>query len=263
MTKDKDIHAEVEKAYGAVARQQGACGPRASSCCAGNTCCGPTAQTMPEADLGLSCGNPVALSKLAPGHIVLDLGSGVGRDVFLAAEIVGPQGRAIGVDMTMDMLLLANKNARLFTERTGLDNVEFRQGHIENIPADDASIDVVISNCVINLSPDKPAVFREVFRVLKPGGKMIVSDIVLNRELPDELKNDDDLYAACIAGALLRRDYLAAIAAAGFGSVDILSDRIYAASQACCDPITRTAPDLLEGVASSVTLQAAKPSSSE
>ena len=256
----KNIHAQVEKAYGAIAREQTGCtGSTESSCCSGGSCCGADTATMPEAELGLSCGNPVAFSHLKSGDVVVDLGSGAGKDVFFAAQAVGPQGRAIGIDMTMDMLLLANKNAELFSERTGLDNVEFRQGHIENIPVDDASVDAVISNCVINLSPDKTAVFREVFRALKPGGRMIVSDIVLNREIPDEVKSDENLYTACIAGALQREDYFAAIKSAGFPEIDILADQVRSVEDAQTDPIASTVADQLAEAASSVTLVAVKP----
>jgi len=260
MTSDKDIHAQVEKAYGAIARGQAGCaGSLESSCCSGSSCCGADTSTMPEAELGLSCGNPVAFSQLKPGDVVVDLGSGAGKDVFFAAQAVGPGGRAIGIDMTMDMLLLANKNAGLFKARTGLDNVEFRQGHIENMPLDDASVDAVISNCVINLSPDKVAVFREVFRVLKPGGRMIVSDIVLNREIPDEVKSDENLYTACIAGALKREDYFAAIKSAGFPGIEILADNVRNIEDARMDPIAGPLAAQLATTASSVTLLAVKP----
>ena len=213
---------------------------------------------MPEAELGLSCGDPVAYSHLRPGDVVLDLGSGGGKDVFLAAQRVGPSGRAIGVDMTPDMLALACRNAEKFRKRTGLSNAEFREGEIEHLPVEDTSVDVVISNCVINLSPDKPQVFREVFRVLKPGGKMMVSDIVLNRPFPESLRDDEDLYAACLAGALLREDYLGAIRAAGFGLVEVITDREYEASSVCDDPITEEVADALEGVSSSITVMAVK-----
>ena len=260
MTSDKDIHAQVEKAYGAIARGQAGCaGSLESSCCSGSSCCGAGASAMPEAELGLSCGNPVAFSQLEPGDAVVDLGSGAGKDVFFAAQAVGPGGRAIGIDMTMDMLLLANRNAELFKARTGLDNVEFRQGHIENIPVDDASVDAVISNCVINLSPDKAAVFREVFRVLKPGGRMIVSDIVLNREIPDDVKSDENLYTACIAGALKREDYFAAIKSVGFPEIEILADDVRNIEDAGLDPIAGPLAEQLATAASSVTLLAVKP----
>jgi SAM-dependent methyltransferase len=256
MSTREDTHRLVRKAYGSVAKQHSSCcGPKPS-------CCGKAAsapgQPIPEAELGLSCGDPVAFSHLRPGDVVLDLGSGGGKDVFMAAQKVGPSGRAIGVDMTPEMLALARRNAAKFRQTTGLSNVEFRQGEIEDLPIDDASVDVVISNCVINLSPDKPQVFREVHRVLKPGGKMVVSDIVLNRELPDEAKNDEDLFTACIAGALLREEYLKAIRDAGFQTLEILNDRLYASSNACDDPVTSPVASVLEGVASSITVMAVK-----
>jgi SAM-dependent methyltransferase len=214
---------------------------------------------VPEADLGLSCGDPVAFSKLQKGMTVVDLGSGAGKDVFLAAEIVGPQGLAIGVDMTSEMLKLAGENLKKFTGRTGLKNVEFRAGVIEKLPVRDREADMIISNCVINLSPDKPAVFKEAFRALKPGGRLIVSDIVLNRELPPALKKHAGLYAACVAGALLRCDYLAAINGAGFKRVVLLSDKTYSSADACFDPITVKAGKALDGAASSITVLAFKP----
>jgi len=214
---------------------------------------------LPEgANMGLCCGNPTAIAALKSGEVVLDLGSGGGFDVFLAGPRVGPTGRVIGVDMTPDMRAKARGNVAAYRERSGLDNVEFRLGEIEHLPVADASVDVVISNCVINLSPDKPQVFREVFRVLKPGGKMMVSDIVLNRPFPESLRDDEDLYAACLAGALLREDYLGAIRAAGFGLVEVITDREYEASSVCDDPITEEVADALEGVSSSITVMAVK-----
>jgi len=252
---ERDTHDLVKRAYGEVARARSSCcGPQAS-------CCTDAAYTVPdhpvpEAELGLSCGNPVAFSHPEPGDVVLDLGSGAGKDAFLAAQRVGDGGRVIGVDMTPEMLALARKNAVRFFETTGLVNVEFREGTIEALPVEDASVDVVISNCVINLSPDKPRVFREVWRVLKPGGKMVVSDIVLNRPLPESARNDASLYAACIAGALLREEYLQAIRGAGFDSVALLSDRTYKASQADGDPVTGPSADALAGVAASITVLA-------
>ena len=251
----EDVRERVKEAYAAVAREQSGCCCGSSSCCGAGGPCSPDA-LVPEAELGLSCGDPVALAHLSPGEVVLDLGSGGGKDVFLAAQAVGPTGRAIGVDMTPEMLMLGLRNARFFTERTGLDNVEFRQGHVENVPVDDASIDVVISNCVINLSPDKDAVFREIHRILVPGGRMIVSDIVLNEKLPEELKNDANLYSACIAGALLREEYLDAIRRAGFERVELLTDRTWSTDCVAADPITREAKDVPEGIASSITVLA-------
>ncbi len=252
-------HDLVQKAYGEVARKQSSC-----CCSATSSCCGDDKpysvpdHPVPEAELGLSCGNPLAFGFINKGDVVLDLGSGAGKDVFLAAQKVGDAGRAIGVDMTPDMLALARKNAVKFFTTTGLANVEFREGHIENLPVEDASVDVVISNCVINLSPDKPQVFREIHRVLKPGGRMIVSDIVLNRPLPPSARDDANLYAACIAGAMLREDYIQSAMEAGFETVEILSDHTYKTTNAFEDPITSDSADILAGVAASVTLQAVK-----
>jgi SAM-dependent methyltransferase len=255
MTNDKNVHEFVKEAYASVAKS--------SSCCApSQSCCGSKAvdsHLIPESELGLSCGDPVAFSQIKTGDIILDLGSGGGKDVFTAAMITGPTGLVIGVDMTDEMLDLAKKNALAFKTRTGLDNVEFRKGYIEELPVDDSSIDLVISNCVINLSPDKPQVFREVFRILKPGGRMVVSDIVLNRELPESLKSNQILYAGCIAGALLREDYLDAIRSAGFGTLNVIKEIEWSTSQAGDDPITRRLGDiLLEVSASSITIMAEK-----
>jgi SAM-dependent methyltransferase len=172
------------------------------------------------ADLSLGCGNPTAMASLREGQVVLDLGSGAGIDCFLAAEKVGPTGRAIGVDMTPDMIDRARENAR--QEKIG--NVEFRLGEIEHLPVADASVDVIISNCVVNLSPDKPQVFREAFRVLKLGGRMFLSDIVLLKELPRAVRESIDAYVGCVAGASLKADYLAAIGAAGFRDVEIVKE---------------------------------------
>jgi SAM-dependent methyltransferase len=213
-----------------------------------------------EAELGLSCGDPVAFSLLRPGHVVLDLGSGGGKDVFLAAQMVGPTGRAIGVDMTPEMVALARRNAEKFRQATGLANVEFHEGEIESLPVGDSSVDVVVSNCVINLSPDKPQVFREVFRVLKPGGRMVVSDMVLNRPLPEALREDEGLLVACLAGALLRQEYLAAIRDAGFESVDLLTDEPYRVTGGCESHFARGAAALLDSVAASITVLAVKQS---
>jgi len=239
--KNRDVHDAVKKAYGKAAK--------GSSCCCSKPCCGGSSDhPVPEAELGLSCGNPVAFTQLKEGDVVLDLGSGAGKDVFLAAMKVGPKGKAIGVDMTREMLELASSNARKFHESTGLQNVEFLEGQIEKLPMDDACVDVVISNCVINLSPDKAAVFREVYRVLKPGGRMVVSDIVLEKPLPADVQDDQDLYVACIAGALAREDYLRAISDAGFGTIKILADICYADGSG----------KLAAGSAASITVMAAK-----
>ncbi|HUT61469.1 MAG TPA: arsenite methyltransferase [Phycisphaerae bacterium] len=251
-------HKLVREAYADAARRQSPC------CGTGSPCCGdPKAYTVPdgpvpEAELGLSCGNPLAFGYINKGDVVLDLGSGAGKDVFQAAQKVGDAGRALGVDMTGEMIDLARRNALKFRQTTGLKNVEFRQGLIEDLPVEDASVDVVISNCVINLSPDKPKVFREVHRVLKPGGRMTVSDIVLNRPLPPSVRDDPGFYAACIAGALLREDYLRAIGEAGFRKIEVLADSSYQASCACDDPIVSSVSDAMNGVASSITVRAVK-----
>jgi SAM-dependent methyltransferase len=169
-----------------------------------------------EANMGLSCGNPTAFASLRPGETVVDLGCGGGLDVFLAADKVGPTGKAIGIDMTPEMLALARRNA------AGRSNVEFHQTTIDRLPLPDASVDCVISNCVINLAPDKRAVFREIARVLKPGGRLAVSDIALKKPLPPELGNDLMAYVGCIAGAILIDDYQTGLSAAGFDAVQII-----------------------------------------
>ncbi|KKG14392.1 arsenite S-adenosylmethyltransferase [Methanosarcina sp. 2.H.T.1A.6] len=204
------------------------------SCCSGGGCCGDSSsadlsksfgyseadvQAVPDANLGLGCGNPTAFAELKPGDIVLDLGSGAGFDCFLAAQRVGSSGKVIGVDMTPEMVEKAQANAQKY----GYLNVEFRHGDIEALPVDDSSVDVIISNCVINLAPDKEKVFREAFRVLKPEGRMYVSDMVLLAELPEDLQNDKELLAGCVAGAVLKEEYLNLLIKAGF-SVKILAE---------------------------------------
>jgi len=258
MATEENTHDLVQKAYGDVARKQSSCCGPSRSCCDEGKPYTVADHPVPEAELGLSCGNPLAFGYINTGDVVLDLGSGAGKDVFLAAQKVGDSGCVIGVDMTPEMLALARKNAVKFFTATGLANVEFREGKIEDLPVEDASVDVVISNCVINLSPDKPQVFREIHRVLKPGGRMTVSDIVLNRPLPDTARNSADLYAACIAGAMLRDEYLQAIRDAGFAKVEILSDNTYQFADACEDPITSDVSDVLSDAAASITLLAIK-----
>jgi SAM-dependent methyltransferase len=171
-----------------------------------------------EANMGLSCGNPTAMAHLKPGEVVVDLGSGGGLDVFLAAQKVGPTGRAIGIDMTPEMIELARKNAA----SAGLTNVEFHLATIDRIPLPDASVDVVISNCVINLAPDKPAVLREIARILKPGGRLAISDIALKKRLPQVVQNDLAAYVGCIAGAVLIDEYRDQLADAGFADVAVI-----------------------------------------
>ncbi len=191
------------------------------------SCCGPDLREtlyvagetggLPESVASYGCGNPTAIAGLKRGQVVLDLGSGPGLDCFLASKEVGPEGRVIGLDMTPDMLDLASANS----EKLGVTNVEFRRGEMEAMPVDDESVDVIISNCVINLSPDKDAVFREAARVLKPGGRMHVSDVVLSRELSADEKDDLALWAGCASGALLEADYLQRLERAGFRDVRV------------------------------------------
>jgi arsenite methyltransferase len=216
----RDMNAEnvretVRHGYARIAQDHGSC------CGPAPTCCGsaPVASdnlakhigysaeelaALPEgANMGLSCGNPNALAALQPGEVVLDLGAGGGFDVFIAGRRVGPSGRAIGVDMTPEMLAKARKNLMVYRERSGLDNVEFRLGEIEHLPVADAIVDVVISNCVINLSPDKSRVWREIARVLKPGGRVAVSDLALLKPLPPALAESVEALVGCVAGAVL------------------------------------------------------------
>ncbi|HEY31607.1 MAG TPA: arsenite methyltransferase [Dehalococcoidia bacterium] len=195
-----------------------------------------------EARMGLGCGNPTALVSLKEGEAVLDLGAGGGIDCFLAAIAVGKTGKVIGVDMTPEMLHRARDNAR----KGGYDNVEFRLGEIENLPVADNTVDAVISNCVINLSPAKTRVFKEAYRVLKPGGRVMVSDMVLVKELSEEIKNSLAAYAGCVAGASMKEDYLATIANAGFENLEIVSEQSYGSGE-------------LEGTVLSISVRAFKP----
>jgi len=174
-----------------------------------------------EAVMGLGCGNPAALAELRAGETVLDLGSGAGVDVFLAANKVGPQGKVIGVDMTREMI----DKASTIAKSSGYENVEFRLGEIEKLPVNNSSVDTVISNCVINLSPDKAKVFSEAYRVLRPGGRLVISDIVADRILSDAMRSDLDAWAGCIAGALEQQEYLGKIRGAGFGDLEVASNR--------------------------------------
>ena len=243
----------VREGYAKIAKQS-------SSCCAPvNSCCGSTdlaqdisksmgyteeeLKVVPEgANLGLGCGNPVALASLREGETVLDLGSGAGFDCFLAASKVGKNGRVIGVDMTPEMIERARENA----SKGNYGNVDFRLGEIEHLPVADNSVDVVISNCVINLSPDKAQVFKETYRVLRPGGRVMVSDIVLLKELPDAVKSSVAAYTGCIAGASKKEDYLAVIASAGFQDVEVISEVFLGTGE-------------LAGLAASVNVRAIKP----
>jgi ubiquinone/menaquinone biosynthesis C-methylase UbiE len=230
-TKSSEIKDFVKNRYGEIARSE-------VSCCCTPSCCEGTSldvalsigyskedlERIPEeASLGLGCGNPVALASLQEGETVLDLGSGGGIDVFLAATKVGGRGKVIGVDMTKEMIIRARKTAVKY----GYKNVNFRLGEIENIPVDNDSVDVIISNCVINLAPDKEKVFKEAYRVLRPGGRLMVSDLVTEEELPGEVKKSFEAWAGCIAGALVKEDYLNSIESAGFEKVSIVSESTY------------------------------------
>lgn len=220
MNQTASIVTVVEEHYGAVARGEASCcGAPAQDVAAAIGYSAEEIAAGGDANLGLGCGNPLALTQIAPGMTVLDLGSGAGFDAFLAWQRVGPTGRVIGVDMTGDMLALARQNAA----KRGAANVEFRQGLIEHLPVESASVDYVISNCVINLSPDKPAVFREIARVLKPGGRFAVSDIVLLKPLPEELARDIGAYVGCISGASLLTDYLGFALNAGLRELQLPS----------------------------------------
>jgi arsenite methyltransferase len=224
MTRD-DVHEIVQDRYGEIARQGslgGCCGPAPAEVATRIGYDRAAVESAPAgANLGLGCGAPLAHAALRPGETVLDLGSGAGFDAFLAAREVGPAGRVVGVDMTDDMLARARANA----VSAGIDNVEFRKGYIEALPVANASIDVVISNCVINLAPDKLAVYREAARVLRPGGRLVVSDIVLDAPLPALVAASTAAFTGCVAGAELRADYLRAITDAGLADVTVLADR--------------------------------------
>jgi len=227
----EEIKKYVKKRYGEMAKAR-------VSCCCPSCECGPSLielgkgigyseedlRNVPEAsNMGLGCGNPVALAALKEGDTVLDLGSGGGIDVFLAAKRVGHIGKVIGVDMTEEMITRARSTAKKY----GYTNVEFRLGEIENLPVEDNSVDVIISNCVINLSVDKGKVFREAYRILKPGGKIMISDLVTEGELPEKIKKSFDAWAGCVAGALEKNEYLDTIRKAGFKKVKVVSESSY------------------------------------
>jgi len=233
----------VREGYAKVAQTECSCYATESSCCSGPSVAEDISrqigytdedmQAVPEgANLGLGCGNPVALASLIEGETVVDLGSGPGFDSFLAARRVGQTGRVIGVDMTPEMLDKARENAR----KGGFENVEFRLGEIEHLPIADNSADAIISNCVINLVPDKKAVFADAFRILKPGGRLMVSDIVLLKELPRAVKESVAAYVGCVAGASIKADYIGAIEKAGFDPVEVVEEKQFPVKLMANDP---------------------------
>jgi SAM-dependent methyltransferase len=231
-----DIRDAVRERYGKVAEEKEG---EPHGCCGGNCGCGSTVSlegigysqeqsaAIPEgANLGLGCGNPLGHAEVKPGETILDLGSGAGIDVFLASRDTGPTGHVIGVDMTPSMVSRARANAA----KGGFQNVEFRLGEIENLPVADGAVDVIISNCVINLSPDKPRVFAEALRALRPGGRAVVSDLVLVKPLPESVRNSVEAYVGCVAGASMKDEYLSMMRAAGFERVEVLEQSQYGAA---------------------------------
>ncbi len=273
---DDTIKKSVRDRYARAAKKQGTCcgtspcgnenaGVNGESSLLIGYSAGELENIPEEANLGLGCGNPAALAGLKKGEVVLDLGSGAGIDCFLAARKVGPRGRVIGVDMTPEMIDKARENAK----SGGFTNAEFRLGEIENLPVADSSIDAIISNCVINLSTDKPRVFKEAFRVLKPGGRLMVSDLALKKPLPQAIRTSVEVYVACVAGALIKDEYLSAIRKAGFKDVEVVSEKAYPAELVLEDSrvpeITKklelTQEELVEHISSvlSLSVKALKP----
>ncbi len=262
----EEIKKVVREGYARIAKQDSSCCVLASPCCESTDLAQDISEktgyteeelkAVPKgADLGLGCGNPVAFASLRKGETVLDFGSGAGLDCFLAAGKVGENGRVIGVDMTPEMIEKARENAR----KGNYANVEFRLGEIENLPVADNSVDVVISNCVINLVPDKRRVFTEAFRALRPGGRLMISDLVLLKELPDSIKNSIEAYIGCLSGAIMRDEYIGAIKAAGFQKVRIIDETSSPIECMANDPTARAVienlqipPEEVKEVASSV-----------
>jgi len=245
--KDEKIKEIVRLKYSEIAKKKSSCCLPDVSCCTEQDLSEEISKiigytenelrSVPEgANLGLGCGNPIALASLEEGETVLDLGSGAGFDCFLAANKVGPRGRVIGVDMTTEMIEKATENAK----KNQIENTEFKLGEIENLPVEDDSVDVIISNCVINLSPDKRKVFQESFRALKPGGRLMISDIVLLKELPDFIKGSVEAYVGCVSGASLRNEYLEDIKTAGFEDVNILNEKAFPVDSIINDPTVKT-----------------------
>jgi arsenite methyltransferase len=248
--KEGEIKKAVKERYADIVKGESSCCSPARSCCGNlnivediSKSIGYTEEEMkmvPQgSNLGLGCGNPIALASLKEGETVLDLGSGTGFDCFLAAHAVGKDGRVIGVDMTPEMIDKAQENAR----KGNYKNVGFRLGEIETIPAPDSSVDCVISNCVINLAPDKGRVFKEMFRVLKPGGRLMVSDIVVTQELPDVIKSSLAAYVGCIAGALMKEEYLQAVTDAGFYKVRVIDEQSFPIGSIANDPTAQAIID--------------------
>jgi SAM-dependent methyltransferase len=270
-TPAEDIVATVRDRYGKIAEGGGSCCPPATNCC-GSTPAGLSTglgykpvdlDLLPEgADLGLGCGAPLEHLALQPGETVVDLGSGAGIDALIAARAVGPEGHVIGIDMTPEMLGKARSNSAA----AGADHVEFREGRLEALPVDDQTVDAITSNCVINLVPDKSRVFAEIARVLKPGGRLVVSDVMLDGELPEIITQDVMAYVGCVSGAIQREDYLGMLTEAGFGDVEITKDVDFLATVADSLPkeISGAMEELglksedLEGVVRSITYRARK-----
>ncbi len=269
MSKEIGLKKQIQSSYGKRALE--VINQESSSCCCGDSSCDPITSDLydaPEQGLvpekaflaSLGCGNPTALADLQPGETVLDLGSGGGIDVFLSGRRVGPTGKAYGLDMTDEMLALARDNQKA----AGVDNVEFLKGEMEDIPLPDGSVDVIISNCVINLSADKGRVFREAFRVLRPGGRVTVSDVVVRGAIPDEIRRNVELWIGCVAGALEETEYREKLEAAGFEQFSLEPTRIYRVDDAReflaeqgidVDPIA----DLIDGKFMSAVVRARKP----
>jgi len=274
--RQEEIKKAVRNGYAKIAKNAGSCCAPAESCCGNNSVeiisrevgySPEELMAVPEgANLGLGCGNPIALASLQEGETVIDLGSGAGFDCFLAAHKVGKSGRVIGVDMTPEMVKKAIKNAR----KDGYRNVEFRLGEIENLPVADSAADVIISNCVINLVPNKKRVFEEAFRVLKPGGRMMISDIVLLRPLPDFIMNSVAAYIGCISGAIMKDKYIDIIREVGFRDVRVIQEKSFPIEHMANDPTAQAIignldmpreeiVKLVEGAICSVNVQAIKP----
>lgn len=254
--KDQELKMAVRKGYAQVAKQ-------GKSCCS-SSCCGTSKsedisrkigyseeemQAVPSgSNLGLGCGNPTALASIKEGETVLDLGSGAGFDCFLASKLVGQKGKVIGVDMTAEMVARAEDNAL----KGGYNNVDFRQGEIEALPVVDNTVDVIISNCVINLVPNKEKAFREAFRVLKPGGRLAVSDIVLLKKLPDSIKSSIEAYVGCVSGAAMRDTYLNAIKSAGFNEVTVVDETAFPLDCMTNDPTGQAILQSINGSAEEI-----------